>query len=287
MSSSHLLCSVHEMAHLEGKSLLPNVSDRALCFVTWPCLSLGSTGSNPWSAQGLVLVVWDACTCVGRRASLHPGLCFFFSCHFDVWAARAAQLPCFLEGHPTAPCFPAGFSWWCCISPVQPWHTAALPSAAMLHPTFHPSLIFAEGFSLLLLSKYWNAHGQLLLRGTQGSASVQLLHGARLLRKHCALMALNPGKPLRTVQIWVELGVIGAHEASGWEIPLLLCMQWVGMPCAGLLAVGCPRWVPRFALQEAPQGASGPGRAQIIPLHGWAFLDASQPSFLPSNPSHI
>lgn len=142
MSSSHLLCSVHEMANLEGKSLLPDVSERALFSVTWPCLS---PGSSPWSAQGLVLVVWGACACVCKRASLHPGLGFFFRFRFDVWAARPQhQLPCFLESHPTAPCFPAGFSWWCCISPAQLWHTAALPSAAMLQPTFHPSLLVAS-----------------------------------------------------------------------------------------------------------------------------------------------
>lgn len=193
MSSSHLLCSVHEMANLEGKSLLPDVSERALFSVTWPCLS---PGSSPWSAQGLVLVVWGACACVCKRASLHPGLGFFFRFCFDVWAARPQhQLPHFLESHPTAPCFPAGFSWWCCISPAQPWHTAALPLAAMLQPTFHPSLLVAEGFPLLLWSRYWNACGQLLLRGAQGSASVWLLHGARLLWKRCALMALNQENP--------------------------------------------------------------------------------------------
>lgn len=140
-------------------------------------------------------MVRDACTCVCKRASLPPGLGFFFRFHFDAWAAWPAQLPRFLESYPTAPCFPAGFSWWCCISPAQPWHTAALPSAAMLQPIFHPSLLFAEGFPLLLLSRYWNARGQLLLRGTQGSASARLLHGARLLRKRCALTAPNPGKP--------------------------------------------------------------------------------------------
>lgn len=97
----------------------------------------------------------------------------------------------------------------------------------------------------------------------------------------------KPGKPLLTIQLWVEQCLVWVQRGA-WGIR-------VGNTPFAAHAVGrdalcgaacCPRWVPRFALREAPQDANGSGRAQTVLLHGWASLAASQPSFLPSNPSH-